>query len=903
MTRKEKKQERWQAKKTLIGNFVLVAVVLSGIFLWGCKNSRESKVQYPYQNATLSVEARVSDLLSRMSLEEKVRQMDMFRGASFKTDEKFSAEKAAKAIGGLGLGAIHDIYPKQAEMINDLQAYVIKNNRWGIPALIMGEMLHGYADDGSTAFPMSIGLGATWDPVMMEKVGRVIATEARAHGVHFGLGPVLGVGREPRWGRVAETFSEDAYLAGEIGLAMVQGMKGDTLASDRSIVAEPKHFAVHSYPQAGGNSSPIIVGERTAREDFLPVFEKAYTKGGALGAMCAYTELDGIPCAVNSWLLTDVLRNEWGFKGIVVSDLGAIRYVQTTHFVTRSPKESILEAVKAGVDMQFYDFPNDFYEATLIELVNEGTLELKYVDRAAGGVLRLKFLLGLFENPYTDPQLIEERFHCVEHQQLALEAGLKSICLLKNQQELLPLNKNIKTLAVIGPNADKTRLGGYAVRNKKAVTVLEGIKEVAGADTKVLYQEGVPLIVKGNIITSNNLFTPDKKQNGLKGEYFNNRNLEGDPALVRVDPQLAFDWPWSPAEGVNDDQISIRWTGYLKPEKSFDGWLGLSSDDGIRMWVDDYLLIDNWKKGATNIVTAPMSFKKGKDYKIRIEMWEGGWGARAHLSWNLKKVDFTPAIEIAKKADVAIVVLGESNELVEENRDVATLDLYGKQLDLIKAIQETGTPVVCVLLNGRPLSVNWINDNVPAIVEAWFPGEAGGKAVADVLFGEYNPAGRLPITFPKSVGQLPIYYNQKPSAIHKYVSESEKPLFPFGFGLSYTQFEYSNLRVSHKTIRPDEKVTVSVEVKNVGSRDGEEVVQLYINDVYSSVTTPRKTLKGFRRLMISKGETRTVSFDLTPDELAIWNREMKRVVEPGDFEVLVGPNSEDLIKTGFEVVK
>ncbi len=858
-------------------------------------------IVYPYQNSELSVEERVNDLLSRMSLEEKVRQMDMYKGEYFKDAEDFSITKTQSKIGSLGVGAIHDIYPRSAKMINDLQHFVIHNNRWGIPALIMCEMLHGYLAQGSTAFPMSIGLGSTWDTELMAKVGKVIGTEARAHGVHYGLGPVLGVGREPRWGRVAETFSEDAYLAGEMGLAMIKGMQGDTLASDRAIIAEPKHFAVHSYPEGGGNSSPVLFGERTARVDFLPVFEKAYTKGGALGAMCAYSELDGIPCAANKWLLTDVLRNEWGFKGLVVSDLGAIKYLQTTHHVADSPKESIRQAIDAGIDMQFYDFSNEYWQQTILELVNEGKLTMAQIDRAVGGVLRLKFILGLFENPYTEQRLIDERFHSEEHHQLALEAGHKSICLLKNKNNLLPLDKTIKTIAVIGPNANASRLGGYSVKNKVATTVLEGIKQVVSPETKILYDEGVPLIVKGQVVPASCLMTPDEAKHGLKGEYFNNMNLEGDPVLTRIDEQLEFDWPWSPGEGVNDDQFSVRWKGILQPDESFDGWLGLSSDDGIRMWVDDELVIDNWNKGATNIITTPINFVAGKKYNIRIEMWEGGWGARAHLRWNLNKVDLRSAVELAQKAEVAIVVLGESNELVEENRDVATLDLHGMQLELIKAIQATGTPVVCVLMNGRPLSINWIQDNVLAILETWFPGEAGGKAVADVLFGDYNPAGRLPITFPKSVGQLPIYYNQKPSAIHRYVTESENPLYPFGFGLSYTSFAYSNLKLSASEINKDDDIKISVDVKNTGDDDGEEVVQLYIKDVNSSVTTPRKTLKGFKRVKIAKGETLTVIFSLGSEELAIWNREMHHVVEPGDFEVMVGGNSVEFIKGKFKV--
>ena len=878
-------------KKTAI-----IFVMAVGFF-----NQAEAQQKYPYQDSKLAVEDRVKDLLSRMSLEEKARQMDMYKGEFFKEKEDYSKTKSDVKIGNLGIGAIHDIYPRSAKMINDLQSEIMKKNRWGIPALIMCEMLHGYLDDGSTAFPMNIGLGATWDKTLMDKVGKVIGAEARAHGVHFGFGPNLDLGREPRWGRVAETFGEDAYLNSEIGLAMIRGMQGNDLKSDRSIIAEPKHFAVHGIPQAGGNSSPILVGERSVREDHLPSFEKAFTKGGALGTMCAYSELDGIPCAANKWLLTDVLRNEWGFKGIVVSDLGAVKYLQTTHYVASSPKESIREAISSGVDMQFYDFTNEFWQNSIIELVNEKKLTMEQIDRAAGGVLRLKFLLGLFENPYTNKNLIKERFHTKENQDVALEAGHKSMVLLKNDGNILPLSKDIKTVAVIGPNADASRLGGYAVKNKVGTTVLEGIKQVVGAKTNVLYEEGVSLIVKGQIIPSKFLFTPDGSQNGLKGEYFNNRNVEGTAALTRIDSQLEFDWPWSPGDGVTDDDFSIRWTGYIQSEKSFDGWLGLSSDDGIRMWIDDQLVIDNWSKGATSMVTTPKNIEAGKKYKVRIEMWEGGWGARAHLRWNLEKVNFQPAIDIAKKADVAIVVLGESNELVEENRDVASLDLHGMQQELIEAIQKTGTPVVCVLLNGRPLSTNWISENIPALVEGWFPGEFGGKAVADVLFGNYNPGGRLPITVPKSVGQLPIYYNQKRSAIHRYVAESENPLYTFGYGLSYTNFQYSNLKISSPEIKTDGSLKVSIDVKNTGNYDGDEVVQLYLKDVYSSVTTPEKTLKGFNRIFVKKGETKTIEFTLTADELSIWNREMKKVVEPGDFVVMVGGNSTDLQKINFKV--
>jgi len=877
---------------------VLLAVIIPT--LWAGARHRQTNTPLPYRNPALTVEERVKDLLSRMSLEEKVRQMDMYSGEHFKSDEDFALEKASKTIGSLGVGAIHDIYPKDAVMINALQRYVIASNRWGIPALIMCEMLHGYTGEGSTAFPMSIGLAASWDRDLMKRVGGAVAAEARAHGVHYGFGPNLDLGREPRWGRVAETFGEDTYLASEMAVAMVRGLQGPSLSSDSAIVAGPKHFAAHGVPQTGSNASPVLIGERTVRQDYLVAFEKAFGLGGAMGTMAAYSELDGIPCAANKWLLTDILRGEWGFNGIVISDLGAIRFLETTHHVSPSPKDSIRQAIDAGIDMQFYDFPNDFFQSTVISLVKDGQLTQAQIDRAAGGVLRLKFLLGLFENPYVDPGFVAARVHSKANQDLSLEAALKSICLLKNDHGLLPLKPTVKTVAVIGPNADKSRLGGYSVRSRKAVTVLEGIRQTAGPGVNVLYDEGVPLIPKGQIIPSSCLLTPDHGQAGLKGEYFNNMRLEGAPALTRIDPELGFNWPDSPGPGIGADRFSVRWTGDLKPDRSFNGWIGISSDDGMRVWIDDRPIIDNWKKGATVIETAPMEFIAGREYRIRIEMWEGGGEARAELRWNAVDDDMSAAIAIARKSDLAIVVLGESEELVDENRDVSTLDLYGKQVDLIKAIHATGTPVVCVLLNGRPLSFDWIAANIPAIVECWFPGEMGGFAVGKALFGGYNPAGRLPVTFPESAGQLPFYYSQKPSTLHRYVAGSDRPLYPFGYGLSYTRFDYSNLKVSPETTS-DGRVTVSVDIRNSGDYDGEEVAQLYIRRRYSSVTTPVKELKGFRRIMLKQGETRRLGFDLAPDELSIWNRQMKRVVEPGEFDVMVGGNSEDLIKTKFTV--
>ena len=856
--------------------------------------------QYPYQNETLPLEERIQDLLNRMSLEEKVRQMDMYNGNDLKTDESLNLEAVAERFSdGFGVGSIHDLYPKDAQTINDLQRYVINHNRWGIPAIIFCEFLHGYTGAGSTAFPMNIGLGATWDQELMKRIGEVIGKEGRVHGVHFGLGPNLDLGREPRWGRIAETFGEDTHLSATLGTALIQGIQGDDLSANSSMIAEPKHFAAHGSPQSGGNAGPVLVGERSVRSDFLPVFKKAFQEGGALGTMAAYSEIDGVPMASNHHLLTEILREEWGYQGIVVSDLGAIRFLRTSHRSTSTNRESIKAAAEAGVDMQFYDFPNKEYQETLIDLVKSGEMDESVVNRAAAGVLRLKFKLGLFENPYTSQELIDQHHHSAANQEVAMEAALKSMVLLKNQNNALPLSKDLKKIAVIGPMANEGELGGYSLRdNSEGMTVFEGVKELMGVTATLAYEEGVPLIYKGQTVPRLNLKTPDRAQNGLKASFFNNRNLEGEPVLERIDAEVGFEWEAAPGEGVNADQFSIRWEGWLVPDVDFEGWIGVSSDDGVRLEIDGQMVIDNWRKGATNIETAPMTFKAGQHYKVVLDMWEGGYGAKAYLLWNKEKLDFSKAVQLAANSEVAIVVVGESTELVEENKDVTSLDLYGLQQDLVDEILATGTPVVAVLYNGRPLSINGLEQKVPAILEAWFPGEKGGLAVAQTLFGDYNPGGKLPVTFPRNVGQLPMYYSAKPTRNHRYVDEKITPLYPFGYGLSYTTFEYSNLQVGTEG---DGFVEVKVDLTNTGERAGEEVAQLYVSDVYSSVTTPVKLLKAFQRVEVASGATQTLTFQLTPEDLALWNRKMNRVVEAGEFRIQVGGNSVDGLRETFEV--
>jgi beta-glucosidase len=723
----------------------------------------------PYKDSTLPVDRRVEDLLTRMTVPEKIRQLDMYWGKQVArmtgskggahTDEGHEAEdwdeaKTTAALGTEGAGSIHDFYPLSAATANKIQRYAIEKTRLGIPVLFIEEGLHGYSGLGSTSFPIPLQLSGAWDTALVYQVGRAIATETRAHGVDMLLAPVLGLARDPRWGRVEETYGEDTWLNARNGVAMVKGLQGRGVNYPDAVISEPKHFAVHSIPEAGSNTAPVNIGEREARSAFLYVFEKAVREGGALGMMAAYSEIDGIPCVDNKWLLTDVLRGEWGFKGFVLSDLGAIKMSYENHHTAASAADALAQTFKAGLDMQFYDWPHaEFMEAMKTALA-QGLLTPAELDRAVGDVLRVKFMLGLFDHPYTDTSLVGRVFHTSEHQALALRAAQESICLLKNERHILPLTKTVHTIALIGPLATSTYLGGYSNSEGRAVSILDGLRQRAGPAFTIRYKPGY-------------------------------------------------------SDGAGQDPLPA-------------------------------------------------------------------------------------ALDAVRQSDVAIVVLGEEPAVVGEGKDRAHLELSDRQLKLVKAVVATGKPVVVLLNNGRPLCINWVAEHVPAIVETWFSGEQSGLAIADILLGRVNPSGRLPITFPRAEGQIPFYYNHKPTSHHRYVDEKDTPLFPFGYGLSYTNFQYSGLKITPTAIGPDETADVQVTITNTGSAAGAEIAQLYITDLISSVTTPGIALKGFSRVMLEPGESRTVHFRLGPDELALWNREMKRVVEPGEFKVMAGASSADI---------
>jgi len=754
-----------------------------------------------YKNPKLSVEERVADLLNRMTLEEKVAQMIGIWGKKksilFDENGNSTNERIVDHFpNGLGqIGRLSDTTPtlsakEMALMANEIQKQFIEETRLGIPVIFHEECLHGLAGREATSYPQPIGLGSTFNPELIEEIYTAIAEDARSRGAHQALTPVVDVARDPRWGRVEETFGEDTYLVSQMGVAAVKGFQGDATFKDKKrVIATLKHFAAHGQPESGTNCAPVNVSERLLRDTFLFPFKQAIHKGGAVSVMASYNEIDGISSHANKWLLRDVLRGEWGFKGFVVSDYYAvtelnIREEAVSHCMAKDKGEAAKLAVEAGVNIELPDpdcYPN------LVQLVNDGIVQESLINELTGTLLKYKFILGLFEDPYVDPNAVQVESKLEKDKGLALKAAHQTITLLKNEENILPLDSQKKrTIAVIGPNADRVMLGGYSGTPKYFISVLEGIKEKIGSKVNLLYSEGCKLTIGGS---------------------------------------------W------NDDEII-----FADPDEN-------------------------------------------------------------------KKL-IKEAVEVAKKSDLVILAIGDNEQTSREawNKnhmgDRANLELFGQQNDLVKAIAQTGKPVVAVLFNGRPISLTNVQDDFKAILECWYLGQESGKAIADVLFGDYNPGGKLPMSVPRSAGHVPCYYNYKPSARRGYLADDVSPLYPFGFGLSYTSFCFSNVRLEKSTIKVSESVKVFVDVKNSGSRAGDEVVQLYIRDVFSSVTRPVKELKGFKRINLKPGETKTVEFVLTPEHLAFTNINKEFVVEPGDFEIMVGNSSmdKDLTKIVLTVI-
>ena len=753
----------------------------------------------PYKDRTLPAAKRVADLLARMTLEEKAAQMlcvwqkkaEMLldTAGNFDLQRAKAAFKKGRGLGQVGRPSDAGAPPGEpwkgqtargmAELTNAIQKFFLEHSRLGIPVIFHEECLHGHAARDATSFCQPIGLGATFNPELVEALYTMTALEARVRGTHQALTPVVDVARDPRWGRVEETYGEDPYLNAQLGMAAVRGFQGDRSFKDKKrVIATLKHFAAHGEPESGTNCAPVNVSERVLRETFLNPFKSAIQQAGAISVMASYNEIDGVPSHASQWLLRQVLRKEWGFKGFVVSDYYAIWELSDRpdthgHCVAKDKKEACRLAVEAGVNIEL---PEPDCYLCLVELVRKGVLKEKQLDELVAPMLLWKFKLGLFEDPFVDPDEAGRVVGCDKHRQLALQAARETITLLKNQNNLAPLDPSkLKSIAVIGPNANRLLLGGYSGLPKHYVSVLDGIKARLSERVDVLYAEGCKITQGGS---------------------------------------------WQQDEVLPSD-----------PE-----------EDGRQI---------------------------------------------------------AEALEVAQRAEVIVLALGGNEQTSREAwsrkhmGDRATLDLAGRQEDLVRAMLGTGKPVIVFLFNGRPLSVNYLANNVPVIFECWYLGQECGRAVAEVLFGDHNPGGKLPITVPRSAGHLPAFYNYKPSARRGYLWDDVSPLFPFGFGLSYTTFTLENVRLTKPRIKRNGSTQMLVDVTNTGRRQGTEVVQMYVRDRISSVTRPVKELRGFKRLSLEPGQRQTVALDLTPESLAFYDVNLKYVVEPGEFDILVGNSSRD----------
>lgn len=883
----------------IVQTVVLGVLVLGSLSLSGAK-------KFPYQNADLPVEERVNDLLGRMTLEEKFWQMFMIPGDLSDGKEKyrhgiFGFQVASKGKQANAAGQLMDYGPsgsarEMTERINKIQRYFVEETRWGIPIIPFNEALHGLARDGATAYPQAIALAATWDTALVGDVARAVTKETSTRGIRQILSPVLNIARDVRWGRTEETYGEDPYLTTQMAVAYISPFE------KAGVITTPKHF-VANVGAGGRDSYPIGFNERLLQEIYFPAFKKVFKDAGARSVMTSYNSLDGTPCTSNKWLLRKKLKEEWGFDGFVISDAGATGGANVLHFTAKNYAEATEDAVEAGLDVMFqtsYDHYPLFWEA-----FEKGMVDQKAIDGAVRRVLRAKFELGLFENPYIDPDRAAYWNGHESHRQLARKAASRSMVLLKNENHVLPLAKTSKKIALIGYDAKAARLGGYSGPGNQVVSIYDGIAEKLGKE-RILYAEGVGL--KGEThapISADYLSTMENgvAVKGLQAQYFDNITLKGTPKVTRIDKQINFGWTlFSPHEDLAYDWFSVRWTGKVKSPKTGIFKIGVEGNDGYRLYIDGKLLIDNWKKQSHQTLLKEFHFEAGKAYDLKLEFYEPAGNAKFKLVWDtltasVWEQQIADAVETAKKSDVAIVVAGIHEG---EFQDRALLSLPGHQEALIKAVAAIGKPTAVVLVGGSAITMsNWIND-VDGVLMAWYGGENGGNGLADILFGDENPAGRLPITFPVDEGQCPLYYNNKPTGRgDNYHNLTGQPLFPFGFGLSYTSFEYSDLAFSKNTMGTDESVTIGCTLKNTGKIQGDEVVQLYIKDEYASVARPIKELKGFKRVTLKAGEQQKVKFTLGPEELKMLDKKMNWVVEPGTFRIMIGSSSKDIRLRGI----
>jgi beta-glucosidase len=869
----------------------------------------------PYKNPKLNTEVRVQDLISRMTPEEKFWQLFMYPGELGADKAKFShgifglqvsANESRDAAGQIANQKSAESALEMARKINAIQKYFLEESRLGIPIIPFEEALHGLIGIGATAFPQSIALAASWDTAMMGKVAGAIARETKSRGFRMILSPVVNIANDVRWGRTEETYGEDPFLSSAMGVAFVSAFE------KLGIVTTPKHFLAN-VGEGGRDSYPIEFSERQLEEIHLPPFRACFGAGGSRSVMTSYNSLNGSPCTASDWLLSKKLKQDMGFRGFIISDASAVGGANVLHYTAADYPDASARAINSGLDVIFQ---TDYEHYKLfIPPFLDGRIGKDIIDSAVARVLRVKFDLGLFENPYVDEHEVSRWNGIPAHKQVAKEAAMKGMVLLKNEHSVLPLAKSLKTIAVIGPDAVEARLGGYSGPSNGKISILEGIRKREegrreGERIEVLYSPGCGRESKEYAVIPDSVLSNlqnGKAERGLKAEYFNNVTLSGKADMTRLDRNIDFRWTlYSPDPVINYDFFSVRWTGKLKAPAGGTFKIGLDGNDGYRLYLDGKLLIDQWTKQGYATRLVDFTFEKGKSYDITLEFFESSGSVHLKLVWDMGvdkdwQRQIAAAAETARKADVAIVVAGIEEG---EGRDRASLGLPGHQEALIREIAKTGKPLVVLLIGGSAVTMSdWIDD-AGAILEAWYPGEEGGHAVADVLFGDYNPAGRLPITFPMAEGQLPLVYNHKPTGRNDdYNDLTGQPLFPFGYGLSYTSFAYSDLRFDRSSMNRKDSTTVHFKIKNTGKYDGEEVVQLYIRDQLSSLAQPIKQLKGFQRVFLKAGEEKEFSFMIRPEHLQMLDKDLRWIVEPGDFRIMIGASSKDIRLRGMLTVK
>lgn len=738
-----------------------------------------------YKNSNIPIEERVKDLLERMTLEEKVAQMDILRAADYSSkvnkenicavddDNEFDTQKLKSTYGDVSIGFACDFYTIP-EVTNKLQRYFIEDTRLGIPAIFIAEALHGVLGTRGTIFPVPLSMAATFDTALINEVGKAIGNETRALGFHEILAPNLDVARDPRWGRVEETFGEDTFLCKEMGVAIIKGEQNNgDLSSDKGVITEPKHYVVHGMPEQGVNCSPARVGKREVLSSYLPVFEAAIKEAGAPNVMASYNCIDGDVMMCSHEYLTEILKEEFKAKGYVRSDWGGIWKIHNRHHLVSTDEEGLILAINNGLDVQGLDIPHEIFMKTIIKAVNESVIPIERINDAVSRVLRMKFTLGLFDRPYTDEENYKTLIRCKKHQELALETAQKAITLIKNK-DILPLKHGYKSIALIGPSSDSQKLGGYSSTPQfKINSVYDELRLALGNNVRIAQCDGCA-ITKGS------------------GAF----HVDGQPHLERK------------GEKETEDMIET-------------------------------------------------------------------------------------AVKIARESDIIVAVMGDNNVTSGELHDRCSLKLHGRQTELLKELHALNKPLILVLENGKPVDLLEEEPLCDAIIVSWFGGESGAKAIVNTLTGKNNPSGKLPISFPQDSFRIPCYYSMLPGGDAGYLEGEKEPKYPFGFGLSYTTFDYSNFEV--KIIDKDEYIVeVKIDVKNTGDLEGDEIVQVYVEDIDSSVVTPNKLLKGFSRVNLKSSETKTISIILDSFAFSLINLKYEKVVEPGNFKIMIGSSSDDI---------